>query len=195
MLLLTTMVIALQAAAPAAAPASPPAACRLDEAGKRANAGLSFDDFDQRGTLPSASRQLFNAGCFREAAEATTDYLIRGPVPTPGQQRVLLFHLGQFLAHAGEERRAADFIAATRRPDDPDDPNPLRWNDYVLGTWAFLVKDRATLIAARDRVLAGEGEGNAMNGGFLAGLERCFDRPYRVATSAECRPELRAGGE
>jgi hypothetical protein len=165
-----------------------PPSCSLDEAGKRANASLSFQDFDQAGTLPSTSRRLGEQGCWREAVEATADYLVKGPVASPGEQRVLLFHLGQFYAMAGEERRAAEFIAATRRPADPAPPAPdaLRWNDYVQGTWAFLVKDRAMLVAARDVVLAAPGEGNRTNGNLLAAMERCFDRSYAVAYDMNC---------
>ena len=165
-----------------------PPSCRLDEADKRANAALSFQDFDQAGTLPSTARKLGERQCWREAAEATSDYLIRGPVQAPGEQRILLFHLGQFYAMLGEERRAADYVAATRRPPDqaPPAPDALRWNDYVQGTWAFLTKDRAMLVAARDAVLAGAGEGNRINGSLLAAMERCFDRPYAVAYDMNC---------
>lgn len=173
-------------AAAALQPATSPASCTLDEEAKRANAALSFDEFDQRGTLPSSGRKLGEAGCWRQAAEAWADYLIRGPAPTPGQQRTMLFHLGQALAMAGEERRAADFVAATRMPADAVAQTELNWNDYVRGTWAFLVKDRPMLIAARDAVLAGAGRGNANNGALLAGMERCFDRPYVIAYSTNC---------
>lgn len=174
--------------AAAAIQAPEPQSCVLDEAGKRANATLSFNDFDQAGTLPSTARKLGERGCWTEAAEATADYLIRGPVPNPGEQRILLFHLGQALALAGEERRAAAFIGATRRPPDPAPPAPdaLRWNDYVQGTWAFLAKDRVMLVAARDAVLAGAGDGNRINGSLLAAMERCFDRPYVVAYDMNC---------
>lgn len=183
-LMLLTAAAALQAPDPAAA-------CALDDAGRRANAALSFEDFDQRGTLPSSARSLSNRGCWRQAAEATAHYLINGPIPTPAQQRVLLFHLGQQLAGAGEERRAADFVAAARAPEEEAPQRELNWNDFVRGTWAFLVKDRPMLIAARDAVLASPGRSNAMNGGLLAALERCFDRPYATAVADRtCRPEL-----
>lgn len=172
------------------APAAQPA-CVLDEAAKQANAALSFDDFDQRGTLPSTARALGEAGCWREAADATSDYLIRGPVAAPFQQRIMLFHLGQQLAYAGDERLAARFVAAARAPIDPSAPARLNWNDFVRGTWAFLVKDRTMLIAARDALLAGTGEGDAMNGAMLAAMERCFDRSYLDASNPAICPRQR----
>src|SRR6185503_7992483 len=150
--------------------------CALSHADYLANATLSFDAFDQVGTLPSSARKLGERHCWRAAAAATADYLIRGPVPTPSHQRVLLFHLGQQLALAGEERRAAVFVAATRAPPDRV-PDQLDWNDYVLGTWAFLTKDRELLRKSRDAVLARATDGDRINGGFLTALDRCFDRP------------------
>ena len=170
-----------------ATPAAAPANCSLTSEAKIANARLSFDEFDQKGTTATTARSLGEHGCWKAAAEATADYLIRGPIPSQGQQLILLFHLGQQLALGGEERRGADFIAATRRPPKPDDPpDQLRWNDYVIGTWAFLMKDRPMLIAARDAVLAGKSDGDRINGNILAAMERCFDKPYIVAYDPKC---------
>ena len=163
------------------------AVCTLSEADRRANARLSFEEFDQTGSTPTSARRLGERGCWKEAAEATADYLIRGPAAPPEQLRVLLFHLGQFYAMAGEEARAADFVAASRRADATDPASDaLRWNDYVQGTWAFLRKDREMLIAARDSILSAPGTRNRTNGALLAALERCFDRPYAVAYDMNC---------
>ena len=163
--------------------------CLLDGSGKQADAKLSFEDFDQVGTLPLTWRKLAEAGCYKEAIAAISDYLINGPVLNPKQQRVLLFHLGQMLAFNGEERRAADFVAASREPlGERSEADKLNWNDYVAGTWAFLMKDRKFLIRSRDAVLAG-GTRNAKNAAFLSGLERCFDKPYSVAYNQNCGKE------
>jgi hypothetical protein len=176
----------LMAAAATASP-KPAAACTLTMQAKVANAKLSFDDFDQKGSTPTTARSLGQRGCWKAAAEATADYLIRGPIASPGEQVVLLFHVGQQLALGGEERRGADFVAAARRPVDPAaSADRLRWNDYVVGTWAFLTKDRAMLTAARDAVLAGKNPGDQINGRILAALERCFNKPYIVAYDPKC---------
>jgi hypothetical protein len=172
-------------ASPALVPATKPK-CLLDEAGKQANSALSFEDFDQLGTLPSTWRKLAEAGCQNEAVEAVSDYLIKGPVANPKQKRILLFHLGQTLALKGEERRAADFIAASREAmGERNATDNLNWNDYVSGTWAFLMKDRQFLVKSRDAVLA-SGARNAKNAALLSGLERCFDKPYSVAYDQNC---------
>lgn len=164
-----------------------PASCVLTEADKVANAKLNFDEFDQKGVSVATARKLGERGCFAEAYEATVDYLIHGPVAQPGEQRVMLWHMGQFLAMKGEEKRAAEIMAATRRYDPaPPESGPLNWNDYVTGTWAFLVKDRNLLQRMRDRVLMSPGKFNAINGSLLAGMERCFDRPYIVAYDPKC---------
>ena len=176
------LALAIAADAPRTAPQRN---CALTHSDYLANSALSFDDFDQAGTLPSTARKLGNRGCWKEAAAATADYLMRGPVPTPSHQRVLLFHLGQQLALAGDESQGAVFIAATRSPPS-EVTSDLDWNDYVLGTWAFLTKDRYLLRKSRDAVLAAGADGDRINGGILAALERCFDRPYAVAYDLHC---------
>jgi hypothetical protein len=164
--------------------------CSISQADKVANAKLSFEQFDQEGALPSTWRQLQARGCQREAIEAVQDYAARGPALEPRQQRIVLFHLGQSLAMLGEERQAATFIGLTREPPGSRPPeNTLNWNDYVTGTWAFLVKDRALLASARDAVLSKPGQGNQINGRILAGLERCFDKPYAEAYNPKCYPK------
>ena len=171
----------------AAAAAPDPAGCSLSLEDKVANAKLGFDAFDQTGSASATGRKLTERGCWQAAAEAWADYLIRGPVPSPNEQRILLWHMGQALAFSGQETMAAKVIGATRRPDPaPPETGPLDWNDYVRGTWAFLVKDRPTLRAMRDAVLASPGPSNRINGNLLAAMERCFEKPYALAYDPKC---------
>lgn len=166
--------------------------CSLTQADKDANISLSFEGFDQQGILPSTWRTLDKAGCREQAIDALKDYSIRGPVLEPYHQRILLFHLGQLLAAHGQEAKAAEFIAFSREPRGSRPPtNTLNWNDYVIGTWAFLTKNRQMLAASVKSVLATPGRGNQVNGAFLQGLERCFDKPYSVAYNPRCgeKPE------
>lgn len=168
-----------------AAPKKP--VCSLSQADKDANAKLSFAEFDQQGRLPSTWRALDTAGCPQQAIDALKDYAIRGPALEPYHQRIMLFHLGQSLASLGQEAKAAEFIAFSREPKGSRPPsNTLNWNDYVIGTWAFLTKNRATLLASIKAVLATPGKGNEKNGAFLAGLERCFEKPYAIAYDPNC---------
>jgi hypothetical protein len=154
--------------------------CLLTAAGKAANAVLSYEDFDQKGTLPSSFRALDRLGCDAAAAEAAEDYMLHHPALTNGERLNLLFHEGQSRAKAGDERAAATLIAAardlTQSPDDAFD-----WNTYVEGTWAFLVKDRARLEAAYEKLNREGSEENAINAKALRGLINCFGRPYKVA--------------
>jgi hypothetical protein len=159
--------------------------CRLTAADKAANALLSYDDFDQKGTLPASFRALDIRGCDAAAADAAEDYMLRHPGLSNGQRINVLFHEGQSRAKAGEERSAAMLIAAARdlsqKPDAAFD-----WNSYVEGTWAFLAKDRARLAAATAKLSAQKGEENAMNAKVLRGLTRCFARPYKEAYGPAC---------
>ena len=174
----------------AATQSATPGTCGLTPQDKAANAKLSWDDFDQKGTLPSTGRKLMERGCFEAAADAWADYMINGPVAAPNETRVMLWHLGQSLASAGDEKGAARVMAATRRADpSPPQTGPLKWNEYVIGTWAFLIKDRALLDRMRDSVLAGAGPGNRMNGNVLASMARCFHRPYAQVFEAPCKVE------
>jgi hypothetical protein len=166
--------------------------CALSQADKDRNASLSFQSFDQHDIEPKSWRGLSNAGCWRQALEAAQDYAIRGPVLEPYHQRIMLFHYGQSLAALGREQEAAAFIAFSREPKGSRPPeNKLSWNDYVAGTWAFLSRNRPLLIAKRDAVLSSPGRGNEINGNILAGLERCFGKPYAIAYSntSGCQPK------
>ena len=154
--------------------------CTLTAANKATNAMLSYEDFDQAGTLPSSARALDRAGCDAAAAEANEDYLLHREGLLGWQRINVLFHEGQSLAKAGDERGAARLIAAarnlTQKPDDPFD-----WNTYVEGTWAFLVKDRPRLEAAYEKLSRPGSEENAINARALGGLLKCFTRPYKEA--------------
>jgi len=165
--------------------------CALTQADLAANAKLSFDDFDQRGATPATSRKLGERACYAEAARASEHYLLFGPLMDPYQRTVVAWHMGQHLALSGDEKAAAKILAATRRqPVNADDP--LDWNTYVVGTWAFLTKDRDLLRAASQKLSATSGVGNAMNARVLQGLEACFEKSYRDAYGTDaCMPAKR----
>lgn len=169
-----------------ATPARQGADCRLTPTDKAANVQLSFNDFDQVGTSPATGRRLADRGCYIEAAEATEDYLVNGPVQKPSEQRVLLFHLAQQLALAGYVREAARFVGAAKNVEQ--EATSLDWNSFVEGTWAFLVRDRAKLVAAREKLEASDRPGDKLNMRALAGLENCFGKSYREASGPACRP-------
>lgn len=164
---------------------SPPSqACKLTQADMAANARLTFQEFDQQGVQPSTARSLGERACYAEAAAASEHYLVHGPILTDYQRNVVRWHLGQYLANAGMERDAARIVATTRREADPDRPD-FDWNSYVVGTWAFLTKDRILLDTTYGQLRAKPGHADQTNARVLGRLSRCFRRPYREALEAK----------
>jgi hypothetical protein len=161
--------------------------CHLTPEEKAANAKFSFDDFDQKGTSSSTWRALMHANCPGRAAEAADDYLVNGPPQTLEHKSDILFHEAQALAIMGDNAQASRLVAAAI-PSDRTSHGDLDWTTYLIGTWAFLVKDRATLDAAASKMAAEPGEDNRIDGNVLRGLQACFDKSYDEAYNA-CRPK------
>ncbi len=159
--------------------------CALTATDKAANAKLSFDDFDQKGTLPSTFRALSERGCAREAAEAAEDYLLNGPARTDYQQRVIVWHMAQEFALAGDERQAAQLIAGTRVPTGNNEN--LDWNNYVKASWAFLAKNRRAFDVAAAQLALSSRASDRTNSAIVNGMGRCWAKPYRQAYNANCR--------
>ena len=159
--------------------------CSVSQADLIANDKLNYEDFDQKGVLPSTWRALDNKQCYQSSISVMQDYLINGPTGTPTQRQDLLFHLGQSLGMAGRNSEAALVIAGARQGEL--EPNGFDWATYVVGTWAFLVRDRSKLQAMRDKLRTEPGNGNLLNTKVLNGLINCFDKPYRDAYSKLCR--------
>ncbi|MGN6514387.1 MAG: hypothetical protein ACTHLR_00940 [Rhizomicrobium sp.] len=179
--------IALLCAASTAAFADDGHHCKLTADQKDANAKLSFDDFDQKGTLPSTWRALMNANCPGRAAEAADDYLVNGPAQTPEHKSDILFHEAQALAIMGDNAQASRLVSAAIPPDRAMHGD-LDWTTYLVGTWAFLVKDRATLDAAAGKMATEPSDSNRLDGAVLRGLQQCFEKDYDTAYN-DCRPK------
>lgn len=142
---------------------------------------LSYQAFDQ--TEDGGFRLLAQAGCNREAADLIEVYVARHGAT----ERSLRWHIAQLRATGGEYKRALVAARSVLDKDEDLETNPLRWNDYVLATIAFLEHDKAALIRHRDEVAEGADEfwGNALNLKLLDSLIRNFDRDYAYATSHE----------
>ena len=145
-----------------------------------ANRLLDYASFDQSGTRPSTARKLSDAGCFEQAIAAGSDYLIHGPLLTDPQRNNVRWHLAQHLGMAGRDAEAALMMSGSRRGVDPNRPT-FDWDAYVIGSYAFLVKDRATLDDMSERLAASGQRGNQLNGLVLRRFQKCFGEPYRVA--------------
>src|SRR5215510_945608 len=104
--------------------------------------GLSYQEFDQ--TPHSGWRALGDEKRYRQAAELIERYLQRHSELDRSQLAILHWHAGQMLAIAGDSEAAMKHMSSARV--DPEPPtSPLRWNDYVDATVAFLRNDRAKL--------------------------------------------------
>lgn len=160
--------------------------CDLTEADKIANAELSVSEFDYVPTLPSTARALNERQCYASAAEAGEDYLVRGTIDSERHHSSVIFHVGQNLALSGDERGGARMIAAAKRPTQAAGAS-FDWNTYVIGTWAFMQRDRELLQTAFDRLRGQPGEGNQANAKVLGGLLHCYGQPYSMAYSPSCQ--------
>jgi hypothetical protein len=161
--------------------------CHLTAADKAANAKLNFDAFDQKGVTSVTWRKLEERGCHAQAVAAAEDYLVEGPVLAADEKQDVLFHIGQSFAFWGREVESAHFVAAAI-PPDRGNHGELDWTTYLVGTWAFLVKDKPLLDVSAAKLSAEKGDGNVTDSAALRGLAKCFRQPYRTAY-VDCRPK------
>jgi hypothetical protein len=139
---------------------------------------LAYEEFDQ--TPGRGFRALAMAGCSTEAADLIEAYI----ETNQAGQRSLRWHVAQLRATAGDYPRAVESARQVLSESEDFSARPLRWNDYVLATIAFLERDREALVRHRDRVAeGGDYPGNAMNLRLLNALVRHFDESYAYATS------------
>lgn len=139
---------------------------------------LSYQEFDQ--TMNSGFRVLAAAGCDKQAADLIEEYIR----VTGATQNSLRWHAAQLRATQGDYAEAIKFARTCLNEKEDFSAHPLRWNDYVLATIAFLQHDRPTLQQYRDRIAQGKDyKGNAINLRLVDSLLRNFDQDYKYATS------------
>ncbi|HRQ64042.1 MAG TPA: hypothetical protein PKZ76_04125 [Xanthomonadaceae bacterium] len=143
----------------------------------RTDLDLSYEAFDQ--TMDAGFRPLASAGCHREAATLIQAYIEHNGA----EQRSLKWHVAQLLAMADERTEAVRWARAALVEREDFDARPLRWNDYVLATVAFLERDAERLHHHRDQVALGADAhpGNRMNLRLLDNLVRHLDQGYAYA--------------
>jgi hypothetical protein len=109
---------------------------------------LAYWQFDQS---TEGWRSLADQQRFREAAILIEDYLPKHPELLLNQRAMLHFHAAQLFGFEGNYEAALQHLRHSAVPADA--PGfPIRWNDYVAATRAFLNDDRAGLLAARERM-------------------------------------------
>ncbi|HEU5450715.1 MAG TPA: hypothetical protein VFU76_01955, partial [Terriglobales bacterium] len=139
---------------------------------------LPYQQFDQ--TMDSGFRVLAAAGCDKEAADLIEEY-IRVNHAT---QNSLRWHVAQLRATQGDYAEAIQYARTCLTAKEDFAAHPLRWNDYVRATIAFLQHDRHALLQYRDRIALGKDyKGNAINLRLVDSLVRYFDKDYKYATS------------
>lgn len=181
-----------------AALAAAPDPCAHD---RDALLALPVEAFDQKlnaGWRPLAGKD----GCLPAAADLIAAYRERHAASLRlDQVQGLDHHEGQLRAAAGDYVRAAELIARSRAKDA--DPANARYGDATV---AFLRRDRAALMRARAELAAipeppqfakAAADYTAKYGLTISwppnldvvdGLIACFDKPYREAYEAACRP-------
>ncbi|WP_290498125.1 hypothetical protein [Hyphomonas sp. UBA4494] len=102
-----------------------------------------------------------------------------------GEVGILYWHEGQLRAMAGQYAQAAALFQKSLRPPGE---NYYAWNQYALGSVAFLESDHDELVANRNSLARSFPESPNLR--VLDRLIRCFGKPYVYAYSAqECAEE------
>lgn len=159
--------------------ASPPDCSALLQQHLKTDLELPWQTFDQ--TEGQGFRVLAAAGCSREAGDLLEAWLAK----RQREQRSVLWHLAQQRAEQ-DDRPAAIQAARQSLSADETAEAPLRWNDYVLATIAFLERDRTAFDRHRNAVAAAveRHAGNALNLKLLDRLGQHFELSYLGAQKA-----------
>lgn len=174
------ILLAAAAVATSTAAAAAPVDCAaLYRAHLETDLKLPYEKFDQE--LGGGFRQLDAQRCFKEAGD-----LLEAWMRANGKDdESVRWHVAQQRAQQGDYAEAIRYAKGTL--DDREDlaKHPLRWNDYVLATIAFLQHDRAALVAHRDRIAEGASyQGNAINLRLVDALVANFDGSYADAAAS-----------
>lgn len=168
--------------------------CNLDATTKASILTLPFASFDQQ--EGSGWRPLYEARCYRQAAELLIEYMQRNP-ELASQQYILPFHTGQMLALAGHYDKAIEYM---QRSYQRTPQTLINWDAYVTATISFLQKDRPELIRQRDLIdqqppmRPGPGVPDSMVGkkvnlDVVDRFVTCFDESYEVAFRDGCESQ------
>lgn len=125
--------------------------CAGPEQKYRAALSLPYDEFDQ--AYGDGWRPLLERGEKLTAVALIEAYLQQHGELTFGQRKFLHLHAAQVLALEGKSDRAVrhfDQAMSGRKTTElwPD------WDDFITAQKAFLMDDRASLLAARERLAA-----------------------------------------
>lgn len=118
----------------------------------------------------------------------------RFTISETGEVTSLYWHEGQVRAIEGQSDRAIELFRKTFKPEER---NRGGWNEYALGTIAFIEKNLPELEHQR-ALMAERSDVAEINLGVLDGFIACFGQTYQKAySSTECnrRPGFENAGE
>jgi hypothetical protein len=183
-------VLAVWAAFPALARQSAtPQRCEYVASDRANNAKREWADFEfsterRGGPMYYNSRQ-----CFRQAVQASVDWLSRKPPLSERQRAITRFHMARNSAWAGNRKQATVYAELAIRADQTADA-PLDWNTYVRGFHAYLVGDAGQLAASHSKLVERGGEANLINASVLVRCIKCISEPFLIVTTATlCGPD------
>jgi len=175
-------IAALVAGCALAAHAGPPDCPALYRAHLASDLALPYDRFDQ--TQGAGFRELDAQGCFKEAGDLLEEWMRANR----REDESVRWHVAQQRAQQGDYPAAIRWARGTLAAHEDFAREPLRWNDYVLATIAFLEHDRAALVAHRNRIAEGSDYmGNAINLKLVDALVAGFDGSYADAAATVIR--------
>jgi hypothetical protein len=131
-------------------------------------------------------RPLTHMGCSKEAADLILVYMRANKDFTSA----LTWHVAQQRALQGKNVMAAQYARMTLKEMEDFATQPLRWNDYVLATIAFLEHDLAKLKRHRNKVAEAKESfwGNEMN---LKVLDKLVEPLARAAKKRPRNPDFK----
>ena len=142
---------------------------------------LPYEEFDQ--TLGKGMRPLANAGCAKEAADLIVAYIEKNQ----DKHNSLIWHVAQQRALADDRAEAIKYAKLSLLKTEDYEKNPLRWNDFVLATIAFLEKDRTSFDMHKAQVGKAKDAyfGNQLNFKLLEKLSSNFEKNYKDAAAED----------
>lgn len=138
---------------------------------------MSFDQFDQS---KEGWRQF--SACYQQTSTLIDRYTNQNEITLEAwQKRILLWHAGQLYAFNNNYEMARQRFLSAVDPTESAN-SPIRWNDYVYATIAFIDKDLNKLMYYREEIARSpEWNGEKVNLKVVDSLIKNFDKPYSAA--------------
>jgi len=132
---------------------------------------LPYSEFDQ--AYGDGWRSFFDAGDTATAVALLEEYLELHNELTFGQRKFLHLHAAVVLALDGKNKQAVRHLDAAANHQQSPELWP-DWDDFIAATKAFLVQDRSSLVAARERLAAANAPRVKLADRFI----KKFGQPY-----------------